>query len=350
MRIAHVMLSSGWGGAERFVLDLADGISRDGHEQLVVVRHAFERGEAFEEIPGVTVCRIPARGNWDVFSVRPMVGAARRFGPDIVHGNLARGSWMAGRMGRALGIPVLVTLHNYMRPKYARNVDYFATITRDAAEYVKGWGVDPERVRWIPNFSTFPPVESPTLFRSEPPTFVALGRFAPMKGFDLLVRAFRATLDRAGPARLVLGGSGPDEAELRRDVERLGLGPHVDFPGWVEDVMAFLGRGDVFVMSSRHEPFGIVVLEAMAAGKVIVSSLAEGPREILDESTAYLAELESVDSLADAMVRSITERTESERKARTGLELYRNEYRAEKVIPRYIEYYRDILGSVAGDR
>jgi glycosyltransferase involved in cell wall biosynthesis len=279
-----------------------------------------------------------------------MVSAARRFRPDIVHGNLARGSWMAGRMGKALGIPVLVTLHNYMRPKYARNVDYFATITEDAADYVKGWGVAPERVRRIPNFSTFPPVESPALFQSEPPTFVALGRFAPMKGFDLLVPAFRIALDRAGPARLILAGAGPDEADLRASVSALGLDAHVEFPGWVEDVMAFLARGDVFVMSSRHEPFGIVVLEAMAAGRVIVSSLAEGPREILDERTAYLAELESVESLADAMVRSISDREQSARKAQAALDLYRNEYRAEQVIPRYIDYYREILQSFADIR
>jgi glycosyltransferase involved in cell wall biosynthesis len=92
------------------------------------------------------------------------------------------------------------------------------------------------------------------------------------------------------------------------------------------------------------------VLEAMAAGRVIVSSLAEGPREILDERTAYLAQLESVESLADAMVRSISDREESARKAQAALDLYRNEYRAEQVIPRYIDYYREIVQSFADIR
>ena len=344
MRIAHVMLSRGWGGAERFVLDLAKGISEDGHEQLVVVRQAFDRWEALEAIPGVSVCRIPARGNWDFFSVPPMVAAGKRFQPDLVHGNMARGSWMAGRLGKSLGIPVLITLHNYIRRKYCRNVDYFATITRDAARYVEGWGIPADRVRWIPNFSTFPPVEAPDLFRTEPPTFVALGRFVHDKGFDLLLRALRTTLDQAGPARLILAGAGPEEAALRSLSRSLGLDEYVDFTGWVEDVMAFYARGDVFVLSSRHEPFGIVLLEAMAAGKAIVSSLAEGPREVLDEGTAFLATLDSADSLADALGRSIQDREESVRRAEAGLDLYRDRYQADKVIPQYLAYYRDIIG------
>jgi glycosyltransferase involved in cell wall biosynthesis len=344
MRIAHVMLSKGWGGAEKIVLDAVQMIARHGgHRQLVVLRNTFARGQELEALAEVDVVRVAARGDWDWFSSVALRRAVAPFAPDIIHAHLARGTWMAGRAGYHLGVPVLSTLHNYMRSKYARQVDYFTTITRDAADYVASWPTQADRIRCIPNFSTFGPVTRPTAFDREPPVFLALGRFARMKAFDVLLPALRRTIDRLGPARLLLAGDGERRRELMKLVNVLDLGEAVEFVGWVEDVRGFFQRGDVFVLPSRHEPFGIVALEAMASGKVIVSTDAEGPREILDESTAFMAQRDSVDSLADAMVRALRDRECARARAAAALARFTTHYTADAVMPRQLAWYEEIV-------
>ena len=102
----------------------------------------------------------------------------------------------------------------------------------------------------------------------------AYGRFAPQKGFDLLLPAF-ASLP-AEKFQLYLGGYGQDE-QLIKDLAR-NL-PQVKLLGAIEDVPAFLADCDVVVIPSRWEPWGLVCLEAKAAGKPVVIFDVDGLRE-----------------------------------------------------------------------
>ena len=113
---------------------------------------------------------------------------------------------------------------------------------------------------------------------SHPLQIGAYGRFAPQKGFDLLLQAF-ASLPPA-KFKLNLGGYGQDEElinELAKDL------PHVKLLGAIEDVPAFLASCDVIIIPSRWEPWGLVCLEAKAAGKPVVVFVVDGLKEqVLD--------------------------------------------------------------------
>ncbi len=114
----------------------------------------------------------------------------------------------------------------------------------------------------------------------------ALGRLARNKGYDLLIRAFRLVADRVADARLVLAVGGttqsPAEAALREELVRLaaaeGLQDRVDFEGYIEDeALADAYRAaDIFVLSSRYEPFGMTAVEAMACGTPTVVTVHGG--------------------------------------------------------------------------
>ena len=135
--------------------------------------------------------------------------------------------------------------------------------------------VKPSKIRTI--FSASPvdtlltiPAKSPSI----PVKIGAYGRFAPQKGFDLLLTAF-ASLPLA-EFQLYLGGYGQDEQlikDLARDL------PHVKLLGAIEDVPAFLADCDVIVIPSRWEPWGLVCLEAKAAGRPIVAFAVDGLTE-----------------------------------------------------------------------
>ena len=93
----------------------------------------------------------------------------------------------------------------------------------------------------------------------------ALGRFVKKKGFDTLLEAF-ASLRKESNVKLTIGGDGPERNALKQLAMDLDISDKVEFVGWVEDVAEFLSGSDLFVLPSREEPFGIVILEAMAVG------------------------------------------------------------------------------------
>jgi glycosyltransferase involved in cell wall biosynthesis len=124
------------------------------------------------------------------------------------------------------------------------------------------------------------PVESPV--SSRPFTIVTAGRLTEQKDYPTLFEAFKQVCTDGLDARLVIFGEGPDEAKLKALAERLQIADRVDWRGWVASPHAQMAAGDVFVMTSRWEGFGNVIVEAMACGLPVVCTDCEsGPREIL---------------------------------------------------------------------
>ncbi len=109
---------------------------------------------------------------------------------------------------------------------------------------------------------------------------VAVGRLTRQKGHDLLLRAV-AALPRQD-VRVAILGEGEDRAALTYLAETLGLGARLLMPGFVREPEAWLAHADAFVLASRWEGFGHVVVEAMAAGQpVIAFDCPHGPRDII---------------------------------------------------------------------
>ena len=124
------------------------------------------------------------------------------------------------------------------------------------------------------------------------------------KGIDVLLRAFAKIQDREPRLRLVLAGDGPLRSQLESLAESLGIAAKVDFRGRQgrAEIAALLAGCEVFVLPSRSEPFGIVLLEAMACGKPVVSTTAGGIPEIIDDrNTGILVEPDNPTALAAAL-------------------------------------------------
>ncbi|MCC4114263.1 glycosyltransferase family 4 protein [Aromatoleum toluclasticum] len=140
---------------------------------------------------------------------------------------------------------------------------------------------------------------------------VAMGRFVRQKGFDLLLDAF-SNVSRAYPQwALVLLGDGPEREELVRKAQSLEIGDSVHFAGAVSDPATYLSHAAFFVMSSRFEGFGNVLVEAMACGLPVVSfDCPSGPADIIDDGrNGLLVAPEDTAALAQAMVRMIADET-----------------------------------------
>ncbi|WP_025885706.1 glycosyltransferase [Asaia prunellae] len=103
-------------------------------------------------------------------------------------------------------------------------------------------------------------------------TILAAGRLVPIKGFDLLIDAFAIVARRHPAARLVICGEGPERQALETRIAGAGLTDRVTLTGYVPSIRPYLDRARLFVLSSHCESFGAVLVEALAAGRQIVST------------------------------------------------------------------------------
>lgn len=130
-----------------------------------------------------------------------------------------------------------------------------------------------------------------------------VGRLHPDKDQETLLRGFAMALPGLGDeAQLVIMGSGRLEAELKQLAESLGIGERVRFTGRVPDAWKYFRAFDVFALSSRNEPFGMVVLEALAAGVPVVVADSGGAPEIVGDA-GIVFETGNPQSLAAALCR-----------------------------------------------
>ncbi len=120
------------------------------------------------------------------------------------------------------------------------------------------------------------------------------------KGLDLLLAAW-ATAHRFVEGDLVIAGGGPDEDRVRREVTRLGLGGRVRFAGWVRGAAKWqlLGGARVVVVPSRHETFGMVALEALAAATPVIAFDIPGLREVVPAGSGWRVPAFDVAALAE---------------------------------------------------
>ena len=139
------------------------------------------------------------------------------------------------------------------------------------------------------------------------PVFLAVGRLVPQKAFHNLIAAFqRLPAERRGS--LVILGEGELDRELRSLAERLGVGDQVHLPGFVRNPWWYMARCDQFVLSSAFEGFGLVIVEALAAGALVVSTdCPSGPSEIVtDRENGRLVPVDDVERLAQAMADTLS--------------------------------------------
>lgn len=131
-----------------------------------------------------------------------------------------------------------------------------------------------------------------TPYQHPRPYLLAFGRLTRQKGFDMLLEAFARVAPGVPGLDLILAGSGEDHAALLDQVHRLGLAGRAHLIGAAtpEQVVQLLNGCRFAVVSSRYEAFGIVALEAMAAGKLVLATRVGGLAEFVDPANNLLVE------------------------------------------------------------
>lgn len=180
-----------------------------------------------------------------------------------------------------------------------------------------------------------------------------LGSFYAYEGLDLLIEALPAILREVPTAKVLLVGGGFEEARLREQVARLGLGQHCLFAGRVPhaEVERYYGLVDLLVYPRRSNRLTELVtplkpLEAMAQGRVLAASNVGGHRELIrDGETGFLFEPDNAAALAGAVFRSFAQRDRWDHIKRAGRQFVEVERSWPASVGRYDAVYRSLLES-----
>lgn len=256
------------------------------------------------------------------------------------------------------GLPQPDRIRRFLWPRLYRNADAVVVPVQSIADRVVDIAdLHHQRVEVIPN-----PVVSddflergqarPThpWFGGEAPVIVSVGRQTRQKDFSTLLRAF-ADVRADRDARLVVAGKQDEQTEqLRSLTAELGLTDCVDFPGFVDNVAAYIAAADVFVLSSRWEGPGHVLVEALALGTpVVATDCPLGPREILDNGDAgKLVPVGDHEAMATAVQELLDSPAKRDEYARAGPPRVEG-FRVDSAIEGYLRLVSDLHPSGSGN-
>jgi glycosyltransferase involved in cell wall biosynthesis len=253
----------------------------------------------------------------------------------------------------AQGVPLIIVEHGYPpsshmeRPWNMLRRCLYPLASMLVAPNLKAIECFPDRIRRkgvsIPNpvlLEGLDALNAPKLPGNR--NIAAMGRFVPIKQFDLLLEAF-AKISYEPDCFLNLVGDGPLREELISLASRLGIIQRVRFWGQIKHPWSLLKNSDMVVVSSESECLPMVVLEAMTCGLPVVSfDCPVGPREIIQDAVdGILVPPSDVDALARAMERLLND---DEERHRLGLEAAKS---AEKYsVERIMKQWEDLIERV----
>ena len=179
----------------------------------------------------------------------------------------------------------------------------------------------------------------------EYPSILFVGGLSKVKGIDTLLNAVPIIRKKILNLCVYIAGSGPEEKKLKELVKELNIEENVNFLGYVSEIekYSYYKSADVCVFPSIYEPFGIVLLEAMACGKPVVASNVGGIPFVVEEGkTGLLFESGNVEDLADKIMTILKNEELREKMGEAGRERAK-EFTWDKIAERTVEVYKEIL-------
>ncbi|BAY74820.1 group 1 glycosyl transferase [Nostoc linckia NIES-25] len=342
MKITLIINSLTYGGAERIMSLMANYWSAKGWKITLLTFDEnkipdFSLNSDITYIPLAIAEKSPNTmiGIWNNLKrIRILRNAIINSDPDVVISFMSRINITTLLATRWLNIPVIVSERSNPEKSYLGwNWQHLRKWTYSFADKIvfqtqRARDYFPVKLQnkscIIPNMVVLPAIKK----HSEDNFFtkrslIAMGRFVPEKGFDLLLEAFAKLKDNYPEWTLTILGDGKLRPELECLRNELGLSDRVYFPGMVNDIYAFLQQADIFIMSSRFEGFPNAICEAMAWGLPVISTdCPSGPREIIrDGIDGILVPNEDISTLASAIERLISNEQERNSLAARAIEV-----------------------------
>ena len=372
-RVALFTDADVFAGTERHMLDLARGLRAQGADVSVACPTPAPLAEK-AGAEGFRIVPVQKRGLVDRAAVETVRGLLRSGEIEIVHAHNGRTALTSALAVTLAGRGVLVATQHFLEPSHAaqtglkgllpgaahrwvgRRAGRFIAISQAVRLEMERRGEAPgHKITVVPN-GLVPPEASrlmpPAALRAalgiplDAPLIACVARLEQEKDVASLVSAM-AYVRAALPAAVCLvAGDGSQRAALEAQVRDASMEPHVRLLGFREDALSLINACDLFVLPSLAEPFGLVLLEAMALGKPVVTTAVGGPLEIvLPEETGLLVPPGRPEMLAQAIVRMLSQPTAMETMGKRGHLRFFGEFMATRMAQDTLAVYQEALSS-----
>ncbi len=393
LTVLHFMPDLAFGGGQQVLLRHVPHFIERGVKQVIVYFESDASLHSAFEAAGARTVHIPYRGPRDL--PRMLRGLTRLVADenvDILHTNGTLVDKLAGHLTSvATGKPMVTTLHG-VRParpsmphrpselrEYAaerlgrrlelywepRTLNQYVAVSDAVREswqsYLDALGVPSDRIRVIYSgvpvemfASSDPRAEARVrkeLALGAGPVLVSIGRFHRGKNLHVLLDAVARLKSEHRGIQLLLVGDGYEEDALRAQTARLNLEDSVRFVGPRRDVGVLLRVSDVLVFPSGQEGFGLVVIEALAAGIPVVTTRLPSLRRLWSADLGIeLADSITPEAIAVAIDRVLSHPAEAAATAHAGQTVVREEWSASASASKYVDVYHEIKDETPGFR
>ena len=353
MKILLCDENRGFGGAERYLLDLAESLRRRDHQIHLFIRHDSWLHAQAADLPHTTtsfageadpralwrLCRLQSREHFDIVHCH----ASR----DLVVAALAR------RLGA--GFPLVKSEHCFLGQARSGLLDWayrscsaILPVSQALKLQMQSQLPDLDNLQVLPNgISTFISLSSLTHPSLSPPERMLQGRwigyvssFIPGKGqADALEAAL--PLLRADPnLNLLLAGDGPLRSQVMTRVLKSGVDAQIWLPGHLADPLPYVASLEVVLLPSQEETFSLVCLEAMALTKPVVAYAVGGVPEVVEDGVTGCL-VRDVEGMRAALDTYLQDSALARSHGRAGRHRVYQHFRLERVLDRLEQIYLD---------
>ena len=364
-------------GTERHILDLALALRDAGVEPTIGCPEPSPLAEAAasDNLPMLLVGlpSQPKGGRADWATLHRLRAAFRRDAFSVVHVHNGRSAFIAALAGAGKRLPMVMTqhflnparttrkglrgmcskiAHGWLESRIARHIAISQAV--ESASISAGIA-DTAKIQVVHNGIRLPERAEPQAVLDPDPWFAEGGprifcaaRAEPEKDLATLVASMRALQRMVPTARCIIAGDGQQLESLREMAAKPSNDgtsvqePNVRLIGFRRDVADWMSAADIFVLPSPAEPFGLVLLEAMALGKPIVACAAGGPCEIVDSGkTGILVPPKSPSAMAQALATLAADPNLRHSMGQAGYRRYQEMFTAQRMAERIAGVYRE---------
>jgi glycosyltransferase involved in cell wall biosynthesis len=359
-------LSESWNGIDEHLLLLSSHIDRERFEPLVLVHESDGTqtqtlAERARIEPLSAPCGLDAGPRSRLRGLQTLY-ARERIGLLHMHSPVAGGQSVPALAARLAGVKGTIATYHQIQPErlggrsrvanritHRRLVDSVMAVSHGVERSLRTNAGLAGPMQVVPNGvddagSDVAPSDLPA--RDDGDVWVGyFGRLSPEKGVTRLLE-MAALLAPAHPQlRLLIVGDGPERDALSQAAAELGIVDTVHFLGFRSDARAVMCAVDIVVHAPVYEGFGLVVLEAMAAGRPVVASDAPGgvPDMVVDGETGVLVADGSPKGLASAIRRLLDDEGERRRLGSNGRRRFVEHFTAERMVHQVVSCYEQVL-------
>ena len=356
MKILQVCTVTGFGGGERHLADLSRALVDFGHEVYAAAVPGTPLWTELSFLPRERTLEL-SRRNY----ARNFTGLARfvrAHDIEIIHAHAARDYHLAALAVKLASRGRLVLTRHVLFPLKTINKPFLSgasrviAVSEAVAESLRHNGViDSKKITVVHNGIDTERFESVTSAADSHVVIGTVGHLAPIKGHDVFLRAAALIAERRIDVQFVIVGEDKSpQMENRKTLENLvaelNLNGNVAMTGWRDDMPAVLSSLTMFVSAARSEPFGLAIVEAMAAGLPIVATASEGAREIIEDSvTGKLVPVDDANALAHAINVLLDDPYERSRLARNAQLVARDRFSLTRMAGDTERIYREVLSN-----